>query len=334
MSLVLDIIRTYIPSQRIGGNGWISFNCPLCVENGQPRPDTKRRGGMQFTDDSVRYHCFNCKFHTKWASGDHFSLKFKQLLKGINIPEFEIYRMTLEVMREHEHKSFITPLIPPKKIYTPDWKPVTFPENSLPLAECLHDHRAIKVAQYLDSRNLLDKADWMWSKNKEYQLYNRAILPLTYKGQLMGWHARLAEHVITDAKSKIIKKHDTDFISGLDNQNEDRKFVIVTEGEYDALAISGISVGSNRISQNQADVINALGKEVIVVPDRDKAGKELEEDAIMHGYYVSYPKWDDGIKDVSKAVEAYGSLFVLKNIIANRESNKIKLKVMGKYYYV
>jgi 5S rRNA maturation endonuclease (ribonuclease M5) len=333
MSLITDIIQTYLPNQKIGHNGWISFNCPMCISNGQPRPDTRRRGGLQMDADGVRYSCFNCHFKTGWKTGQYFSQKFKQLLTGIGVPEFELYRLTLENLREQENKSFITPLFEQKKIYTPDWKPVTLPENSRPLSECLDDHRAINVAQYLHSRNLLDKADWMWSNSRDYQLYRRAILPLTYQGKIMGWHARLATNTVEKGESKIIKKHDSDFVYGLDEQTSDRKYVIVMEGEYDALAISGISVGSNRISDNQADVINSLGKEVIVVPDKDKAGKELEAAATERGYHVSFPTWDEDVKDVSKAVERYGSLFTLKNIIENRERLKIKLKVMGKYYY-
>jgi hypothetical protein len=305
----------------------------MCVSNGQSRPDTRKRGGLQIDTDGIRYSCFNCHFKTGWKTGQYFSQRFKSLLTGIGVPEFELYRLTLENMREQENKSLITPLFEQKEIYKPDWKPVTLPENSRPLSECLDDHRAINIAQYLFSRNILDKADWMWCNSRDYQLYRRAILPLTYRGQIMGWHARLATSETTKNDHKIIKKHDSDYIYGLDNQVSDRKYVIVVEGEYDALSISGLSVGSNRISDNQADVIESLGKEVIVVPDRDKAGKDLEIAASDRGYSVSFPKWDDDVKDVSKAVEKYGTLFALKNIIENREPNKIKLKVMGKYYY-
>jgi len=334
MSLIQDVIRTYLPSQKVGHNGWISFNCPVCLSNGQPRPDTKHRGGVQFPDgDSVRYSCFNCHFKTGWQKGQHFSGRFKQLLKGIGMPEIEVQRLTLELLREQEALSFITPVAVVREIYSPTWKPVALPENSRPLQDCLTDPRAVRIAEYLHSRNLLDKTNWMWSDSTDFEIFNRAILPLTYKGKVVGWHARLAEEGVKHPRRKIVKKHDTDYIYGLDSQHPDRKFVIIVEGQYDALAISGLSVGTNRISQNQADVINALGREVIVVPDKDRAGRDLEEDAIRYGWAVSFPTWERGVKDVAKAVELYGSLFVLKNIIEHRQTNKIKLTILGKKYY-
>jgi len=334
MSLIQDVIRTYLPSQKVGHNGWISFNCPVCLSNGQPRPDTKRRGGVQFPDgDSIRYSCFNCHFKAGWQKGQHFSGKFRQLLKGIGMPEIEVQRLIIDTIREQETQGLIIPIVAPRTAYTPTWKPVKLPDNTRPLSECLSDPRAVRVAEYLHSRHLLDRADWWWSDSKDFEIFNRAILPLTYNGEVVGWHARLAEEGVKHPRRKIVKKHDTDYIYGLDAQQADRRFVIIIEGQYDALAISGLSVGTNRISQNQADVINALGKEVIVVPDKDRAGRDLEEDAIKYGWSVSFPVWDKGIKDVAKAVETYGSLFVLKNIIEHRETNKIKLTILGKQYY-
>ena len=334
MSLVQDIIRNHLPSQKIGHNGWISFNCPVCVHAGQARPDSRQRGGVQFpNNDSIRYSCFNCHFSTGWKRGQHFSNKFKQLLKGIGMPEVEIQRLTLEILREQEALSFISLPTPAREIYKPNWQAVTLPENSKPLQDCLTDSRAVRVAEYLATRNLLDKSEWMWSNSTDFELFNRAILPLTWQGQLVGWHARLAEENIKHPRRKIIKRHDTDYIYGLDNQHVDRKFVIIVEGQYDALAISGLAVGTNRISQNQADVINSLGKQVIVVPDRDRAGRELAEDAIKFGWAVSFPQWEPKVKDVAKAAEIYGSLFVLKNIIEHRQTNKIKLTILGKKYY-
>lgn len=333
MSLIQDIIRGYLPNQNIGPNGWISFNCPLCHLQGQPRPDTRSRGGIMFPDDNcIRYSCFNCHLKTGWDSGTLFSVQFKKLLSAL-MPHEQLMRLSLLVLKENEAARTITPVAQQRKLFVPDWKEVALPEASAPLQECLHDARAVKVAEYLHSRKLLGSADWHWSSSKDFELYNRALLPLTYKNKIVGWHARLAYDPVLKPRKKIIKKHDTGYMFGLDAQTADRKYVILVEGEYDALAISGVSTGTNSISQNQADVIERLQKTVIVVPDRDSSGRELEASAIKYGWDVSYPRWDSGIKDTAQAVATYGKLFVLKNIIENRESNKIKLKVLGKYYY-
>ena len=98
------------------------------------------------------------------------------------------------------------------------------------------------------------------------------------------------------------------------------------------------------IFQNEllAELIEALGKEVIVVPDFDKhiskqgkkvwPGKSLVEKAIEYGWNVSFPIWKDTCKDVSQAVEKFGKLFVLKSILDAKESNKLKIELMKKKY--
>lgn len=334
MSLIQDIVRSYLPTQKLGHNGWFSFNCPMCLHNGQPRADTRKRGGMQFPDDtSIRYSCFNCGYKTGWRLGTPLTSRFRKLLQGIGMPEAELQRLIIAVLKENEEHTLLSAVPVKRETYVPNWKYTSLPANTRPLVDCLTDPRALNVAQYLHSRSLLELADWMWSDSEDFELYNRAILPLTYKGEIKGWHARYAGDVPDKKTRKIVKKHDSDYIYGLDAQTADRKYVIVTEGEYDALSISGISVGTNRVSQNQADVINALHKEVIVIPDRDRAGRDLEEAAISYGWSVSHPVWDKSIKDTAKAVEVYGQLFVLKNIIEHKESNKIKLKMTGKNYY-
>lgn len=334
MSLVQDTIRSYLPNQKVGANGWISFNCPVCHHNGQDRADARRRGGIMFPDDAtIRYSCFNCHFKTGWQLGSPISFKFKQFLLAMGMPESVLQRLIMIVLKENEAASIITPVIKVRQLYRPDWKPISLPENSQPLQDCLSDSRAVAVAEYLHSRNLLDQAAWHWSDSNDFDMYNRVILPLTYQNTVVGWHARLAYDPVIKPKRKIVKMHDSYFMSGLDLQSEDRKYVILVEGEYDALAISGVSIGGNSVHQNQADVINQLKKEVIVLPDRDRSGRELEKSALQYGWSVSYPEWDKDCKDAADAVKRYGRLFVLKNIIEHRESNKIKLTVMGKYYY-
>lgn len=287
-----------------------------------------------FPDDtSIRYSCFNCHFKTGWDSGTPLGVYFKKLLLALNMPMEQVLRLTLLVLKENEAANATMPVVQARQLYKPAWREVALPEMSAPLQDCLHDPRAVKVAEYLHSRCLLDSADWYWSSSSNYNLHSRALLPLTYKNKIVGWHARLARDVVVKPEKKIIKKHDTDYLFGLDAQTADRKYVILVEGEYDALAISGVSVGANTINQNKADIITQLNKTVIVLPDRDTGGKELEASALKYGWAVSYPKWDANIKDAAAAVAKYGRLFVLKNIIENQESNKIKLKVLGKYYY-
>jgi DNA primase len=96
------------------------------------------------------------------------------------------------------------------------------------------------------------------------------------------------------------------------------------------MAIDGVAILGNECSETQADIIDGLAREVIVVPDRDRAGIRLIDAAIEYGWHVSFPVWQETCKDASAAVERYGKLFVLKSIIAARETSRLKIELKKK----
>jgi DNA primase len=99
------------------------------------------------------------------------------------------------------------------------------------------------------------------------------------------------------------------------------------------MAIDGVAVLSNECSEVQADIIDSLGREVVVVPDADRAGARLVDAAIEYGWSVSYPIWQSDCKDVGSAVEKYGKLFVLKSILAGKETSRLKIELRKKKLY-
>lgn len=332
MSLVQDFLRQHLPSQKVNPSGWVSFNCPVCTSNGQARPDTKRRGGVRFPDsDSFQYNCFNCHFTTGWSPGKNLSSRVKQLFKGLGVSEADVQRLQIELMRENETKAFLEQSFKNanREKFNPNWNTVKLPYGSVPINSVSNEYTQA-AQQYLSNRKILNYADWYWADSDVHNLYNRIVLPLTYQNNIVGYHARWIGKPPTKETAKVIKEQPRDYVYGIDQQTDLRKYVLVMEGEYDAVAISGINTGSNRISRNQADLIESLGKQIIAVPDRDRAGRDFAEDAIEYGWSISIPEWNEGIKDVSEAVERYGRLFVLKTIIDSQESNPIKSRVIAR----
>ena len=116
----------------------------------------------------------------------------------------------------------------------------------------------------------------------------------------------------------------------MDAQNWNRKFVIVTEGPFDAIAINGISILGSEVNDIQTQLINDLGKRVIVVPDKDKPGEKLIDQAIENRWSVAFPKWHNEVADVADAVLKYGRLFTMQSILKNTESNKLKINLRRK----
>jgi DNA primase len=120
------------------------------------------------------------------------------------------------------------------------------------------------------------------------------------------------------------------YVFGTEFQHSDWQYVIVVEGIFDALCIDGLAVMHNTVNDTQARLIRNLGKEVIVVPDQDKAGIELIDRAVELGWSVSIPDWPENIKDVNDAVKEYGKLATLLTIMQSRETSRIKIELRKK----
>jgi len=116
----------------------------------------------------------------------------------------------------------------------------------------------------------------------------------------------------------------------MDDQLPNAKFVIVTEGILDAMCIGGVGILSNNASETQAEIIDTLAREVILVPDRDSAGQKLIDDALEYGWSVSFPEWESDVKDINDAVVRYGKLFTLKSIIDAKQTMSLKINLMRK----
>jgi DNA primase len=169
--------------------------------------------------------------------------------------------------------------------------------------------------------------DWptYWSNSKLFK--NRVIVPFMWKGNIVGYSAR---SVTDNIKPKYMAHRPAGYVFNTDRQYDGRKFVVVVEGVFDAIAIDGIATLGNNINEQQADIIDSIGKEVICVPDRDQAGQEMIDYALEYGWAVSFPNWHDEVKDVSDAVGKYGKLYTMASILEGKKSNKLKINLARK----
>ena len=321
----MSALQTLLQS-RINGRpspkGWISFNCPMCVVNGQARPDTKHRGGMMFNPDgAVSYHCFNCNFKTSWTQGRTLSFKMRKLMRQLGFDESEILRLDIDLLNQADLEQLIQR--EPEPAWTPNWLDYELDFDVRPV----EDKEKIN---YLKERQVYDLAVWLETDTEYAGLNKRVILPMTYENRLVGFQSRYVGN-IPEKYSKYYKKVPSDYVFGLDNQKNNRQFVIVSEGEFDALLTSGLSLGSNNLSDHQAQLIEDLNIEPIVIPDKDKSGLQLVERAADYGWSVSFPEWED-CKDVSDAVMKYGRLFAIHSILQAAEHSPTKIRLMGRRY--
>lgn len=331
MSIVSDTLTAYLPARRKQTpSGWIAFDAPCCVHNGETQ-DTKQRGGLINEGDTISYHCFNCGFKASWQPGRNLSQKMRKLMQWVNVPDNVINKLALDVMRENEGVE-----VQQRKLELPTFASVPLPEDAIKLkdvdAQTL-DHygdKLITIFEYMTQRNLnLDDTDYCWSPSLGYR--DRLIIPFYYEGRTVGWTART---VLTDKKPKYLSESQPGFVYGLDEQRPQKLFTLVCEGPVDALHIEGCALLGSEINDQQALLLNRLNKDVIVVPDKDKAGSKLVERAIELGWGVSMPNWSNDINDISDVVARYGRIYALHSIVSAAETSPLKIRLGAKKWFV
>jgi hypothetical protein len=248
-------------------------------------------------------------------------------MKWLGASEDDVNRMVLEAMREESSDHKQDSAIEYKKFTKKE-----LPEGSLALSEWIDedlDHnieqKLANVIQYVINRGFdpLDK-NFLWSPVDGFS--DRVILPFTYNGEVVGWTARK----IKEGKPKYLSDQHPNYVFNLDGQTYDQKYVFVCEGPFDALAVNGVALLHNDISEAQAALINKLGKKIIVIPDRDEAGLEVIKRAIELDWDVAFCNWDNDVKDAAAAVEKYGSLFVITDSISTSVAGSIKINLYMK----
>lgn len=321
MSAIQTLLQSRITG-RPSPKGWISCNCVMCVMNGQSRPDSKHRGAVIYSPEgSVTYKCFNCGFKASWSPGRTLSFRMRKLLRQLGFDEAEVQRLNLELLSQADLDILTTR--EPEPAWNPDWQEYDFGFTLLPVT----DQEKI---EYLESRQLMDLAVWLETDATYAAMNHRVILPYTYDNMIVGYLARYVGQK-PDNIAKYIRRAPADYVYGLDSQRETRQYIIVTEGEFDALLTKGVSVGSNQLSDRQAQLIEDLNIEPIVIPDADKPGRVLVDKAADYGWSVSFPEWE-GCKDVGDAVMKYGRLFAVRSILDAVEHSPTKIRLLGKRY--
>ena len=321
---MIDIL-SYLPSKRKQtSSGWISFNAPCCVHNGE-NADRRQRGGIKVTDQGWSYHCFNCAFTASFIIGRNLTFKARKLLGWMNVPQQEIERMNLESLR---HRS-VQGILDDRQRTAHAIQDIEFEDRDLPVDFALVDRNMPVHYQYLRDRCVPEDYPIGMIHGKPDDKFTRrqgVIIPFTYDGRIVG----SARRYFDDRNPRYIHDMQSGYVFGADLQRPDWQHVLVVEGVFDALCIGGVAVLHAEISDAQVRLIRSLGRDIIVVPDQDEAGMKLVDRAVELGWAVSIPEWPDYIKDVNDAVKEFGKLSTLMDIMKSRETSRIKIEMAKK----
>jgi hypothetical protein len=334
MNLIQNTILNSLPAnKKKTPSGWISFNAPCCIHNGETQDKKKRGGIMTSADGTISYHCFNCGYKASYILGRRLTQKMRTFMSYIGVPDDTIKKLAIEAMRheegdiKYEKKRFVT------------FNKKELPKGTKGLDTWLEKYTTLSKEQqnsidnllnYLSSRGIgPDWYDFMYSADPFWDSNKRVIIPFYWKGDIVGFTGRMFEK---SDKVKYYTDVQPGYVFNMDTQDWTRKFVIVTEGPFDAITVSGVSILGSEINDIQRELIDGLNRQVIVVPDRDKPGEKLINQAVEFGWSVAFPEWEDAVDDVADAVAKYGRLFTIQSILKTTESNKFKIDLRRKMY--
>ena len=80
------------------------------------------------------------------------------------------------------------------------------------------------------------------TRQEQYNLHKRILIPFIWQGRTIGYTARAIEE---NVKPKYHSNYEPNFVFNINNQLLDSKFVIVCEGPFDAMSIDGVAVLNN-----------------------------------------------------------------------------------------
>jgi hypothetical protein len=324
MHEILEYIYDLLPSnKRHRSNGWEYFCGECCSET--EMPDKKFRANVRFDEDGFVYNCFTCHYKTGLSLGQFLSKKCEHLLRLYGATNDQIKTLKKMIKEYNEQNNEETS--EKKIVYRPRnirKIPEMYESINKSIKEKVDSPTLTKVLNYIVQRNphLLEWTDLMWAEGQ-----NHFLIPCYEFGEVVGYTLRSLDDY---SKNKYIHYTPEGYVHNFDSLLKERKYNILCEGDLDALAVDGIGILSSEFTPERLKRILTYnnGQELIVCPDRDKAGAKLVKQILDEDlpFSVSFPNWSRGIKDVEEATRKYGRLYTIYTIIGMREKDKQKIR--------
>lgn len=327
MNIILDLALQYLPRKRkpAPNGGWY-INCPMCVQMGEARNDTRFRGGFTPMGTSFIFHCHNCKFATGHEENGRVSKNLMKFLRTIGVPTQDI-PLGLRLLKKDEK-------LDKSKIQTVnvaiDFSEIKLPKRSKPFEYWATQESPpglfLEAITYLHSRGepVFNGWAYYWSPDEKKSVNERILIPFFHHGRIVGYTGRLFTN--NTKLTRYYGEVPADFMFNQDKLEDDDDKVILVEGVLDAISIKGIAILGNHLTDKQISLLKRCGKDIILVPDRNKAGQMLVEQAIKNKWYVSLPDWDGGISDCAASTKRYGQIYTFESILEASTRNKMKIE--------
>lgn len=338
-SLVHSLVTQYMPvKKQQNAKGWWHFDAVCCHHRGHNR-DTKRRGNLLMQEDGgLIYNCYNCGFKTGYKGGD-LGNAFETFLGYLGVPQERVGQAKLEILGRKLNGD-ISHTGGKEWFKVEDFKESALPSGARPVNAWAtvdeHAEQLIPCLDYLVSRGRAVSDSWPyhWTPDvtdrtyRRVEMNRRVIIPFFHRGKVVGWSARycgmpqrgMPRYFNSEIPSGYLFNGDVIGKKG-------RKFVIIVEGPFDAIAIDGVAALGSTLNGAQIAWLNSTDAEKIVLPDLQAKNQDLIDTALEQGWSVSFPEWARGIKDAADASRMYGRLFTLHSILQHRTSSPLRIGV-------
>ena len=331
MSALIDTIIASLPqSNNTASSGWTYFNAPCCYQTGH-RPDTKKSGKVIQDSNGIKYYCSNCGYEASWQTGCSLSRNIKIIMKWLNISEDHINKIEFDLLKQAGKittKKF--------KDQFPTFETKALLEGAIKVSDITDVCKySLAVLEFMEQRKLtLDDTDYYWSPHPAHR--DKLIIPYFYENRIVGYITRFVQWSEKEQldKSKYLRDVEPGYVFNLDAQDDTKEFVIVCEGEIDALHVGGCAIGGGRfIFKQQVMQLARLNKPIIYVPDRDREGRKMILKAMELGWQVSMPNWSKKCRDIGDAVVVTDRLETFSSIIESAEQCPTKINLKAKTWF-
>lgn len=310
----------------IKGNN-VSMRCPLCGDSKKSK--LKKRFNVTYDNGSAFYHCFNCG-----KTGTFAELVAE--LKGISLSEAIRSIETIEF-------SDIEKRLQKECIEVNDIEEVTTIDDlNYILDDCISVDS--EATSYIDKQYQKHLIQFIKKRKipKEYNVFvaikgeykNRYIIPIYHWGDIVYFQGReMRDDMLPRFKNPEVEK--SGVIMNIEHFNKD-KFIIVTEGIIDAMALSnhqGTCVLGGSVSDDFLSVLyKSTNKGVIIAVDNDDRGQKERDKLIdtskfsnLLYFFIPPP----GTKDLNEMViKGIGGDDIYEYIVSNK-INSFNLRMMN-----
>lgn len=281
-------------------------------------------------DGTVAYNCYNCGFKTVF-DGHNLSKSFENLLGWFGVPIENIRRIKLDALDAKITGTNTN--LPTALNFILDFPEIQLPENAVPFESIIENNEITDdftaVLNYMTTSRgsaLVNNYDYYYSTSTKWNLNKRVIIPFYYKNKIVGWTARYAGKPPTGVPRYYNSSLPPGYLFNCDALEKfNRKYVVIVEGPFDAIAVDGVATLGSELSKEQLSWLLTVDKDKIVVPDRQRKNQGLIDAALANGWAVSFPDWEDDIKDAADAACRYGRLFTLHSILKSKTTNELQI---------